>query len=82
MNARQEVLAAMLRAGYGQPVAELLLDQVERDAVASEKDTRGGSPRQGESTHRHGLPCEYPEALPCRCSDRPADVQSSWAVAR
>src|SRR5690606_34607778 len=35
----------------------------------SEKDTRGGSPQQGESTHdhRHPRPCEFPEVLPCRC---------------
>lgn len=35
----------------------------------SAKDTRGESPRTGESTHdqRHPRPCEYPELLPCQC---------------
>ncbi|WP_330349748.1 hypothetical protein [Streptomyces sp. NBC_00582] len=79
MNARAEVLAALMRAGYGAPVAERLLDQVERDALARGKDTRGSQPHKGESTHRHGLPCEYPEALPCRCAVRPADLQWPWA---
>jgi hypothetical protein len=34
----------------------------------SEKDTRGEpSPQQGESTHRHTRPCEFPTVLPCTC---------------
>lgn len=68
MSARTEVHAALMRAGYGAPGADRLLDLVEADAVArgSEKDTRGGSPQQGESTHRHTRPCEFPEVL-CTC---------------
>ncbi|MFE2747363.1 hypothetical protein ACFXKX_24045 [Streptomyces scopuliridis] len=43
-----------------------------------EKDTRGSAPHSGESTHRHALPCEYPDtrcdvclpALPVADPDR------------
>lgn len=54
--------AAIARDLLAQYDAEVL---AERDA--REKDTRGGSPRQGESTHPHPRPCEFPEVLPCRC---------------
>ncbi|GAA3527489.1 hypothetical protein [Streptomyces osmaniensis] len=69
MNARTEVHAALMRVGYGAPGADRLLDQVETDALAREKDTRGGSPQQGESTpeQRHPRPCEFPTVLPCTC---------------
>ncbi|MEV5911106.1 hypothetical protein AB0M00_19660 [Streptomyces chartreusis] len=52
--------------------------------AAEAKDTRGRKPQEGESTHRHGLPCEYPELLPCRCctNRRPSDVRDSWAGGR
>ena len=81
MSARDEVHAALMRVGYGAPAADRLLDRIEGDALAREKDTRGGSPQQGESTHRHGLPCEYPEFLPCRCPVRPAGLVEPWAGA-
>ncbi|WP_125262351.1 hypothetical protein [Streptomyces alboflavus] len=72
MSARSEVHAALLRAGYGAPGADRLLDQVEHDALVRGKDTDGGSqPLEGASTPAHRLWCEYPEALPCRCPVRP-----------
>lgn len=85
MNARTEVHAALMRAGYGAPGADRLLDQVEADAAARgrEKDTRGGSPLQGESTHLHPLPCEFPTVLPCRCPVRPTQLpEASFVRAR
>ncbi|EPH40892.1 hypothetical protein STRAU_6107 [Streptomyces aurantiacus JA 4570] len=49
-----------------------MLDQVEHDAIVREQDTDSGSqPLEGASAHAHRLPCEYPEALPCRCPVRP-----------
>ncbi|MFD9282753.1 hypothetical protein ACFWD7_36765 [Streptomyces mirabilis] len=79
MNARDEVHAALMRVGYGAPAADRLLDQIEGDALTHEKDTRGSVPQQGESTHRHALPCEYPEYLPCLCTVRLAGLQVAWA---
>ncbi|MEU2739867.1 hypothetical protein ABZ656_32045 [Streptomyces sp. NPDC007095] len=76
MSARAEVHAALMRAGYGAPNAEALIVGIERDALTSggEKDTRGVSPQQGESTHRHPRPCEFPTVLPCRCPVRPSSL--------
>ena len=84
MNARTEVHAALMRAGYGAPGADRLLDQVEADALArgSEKGTRGGSPQQGESTHRHTRPCEFPTIAPCICPRPSALPDASLARAR
>ncbi|MCX4969361.1 hypothetical protein OHA98_41790 [Streptomyces sp. NBC_00654] len=50
----------------------------------SEKDTRGGSPQQGESTHeqRHPRPCEFPTVLPCQCPRPSALPESSFIRAR
>ncbi|MFF2651502.1 hypothetical protein [Streptomyces sp. NPDC058045] len=51
------------------PIAYVLTPKAAGAAMAhpSGKDTRGGSPQQGESTHRHPRPCEFPTVLPCRC---------------
>lgn len=38
MNARSEVHAALMRAGYGSPGADRLLDRIEADAVAWAED--------------------------------------------
>lgn len=48
----------------------------------SEKDTRGGSPQQGESTHRHPRPCESPTVLPCTCPRPSALPEASFERAR
>jgi hypothetical protein len=84
VNARTEVHAALMRAGYGAPGADRLLDQIEADAVTRgrEKDTRGGSPQQGESTHRHPRPCEFPTVLPCTCPRPSALPDASFVRAR
>ncbi|MET9729276.1 hypothetical protein ABZZ79_00995 [Streptomyces sp. NPDC006458] len=84
MNARTEVHAALMRAGYGAPGADRLLDQIEADALTREKDTRGGSSQQGESTHeqRHPRPCEFPTVLPCTCPRPSALPDSAFARAR
>ncbi|MGA5489604.1 hypothetical protein ACPCK1_17830 [Streptomyces pseudogriseolus] len=84
MNARTEVHAALMRAGYGAPGADRLLDQIEADALAREKDTRGGSPQQGESTpeQRHPRPCEFPTVLPCACPRPSALPDVSFVRAR
>ncbi|MFF7171133.1 hypothetical protein [Streptomyces pseudovenezuelae] len=50
--------------------------------IAGEKDTRGGSPRQGESTHRHTRPCEFPAVLPCTCPRPGALPEASFVRAR
>ncbi|CAL9594270.1 hypothetical protein SUDANB1_05289 [Streptomyces sp. enrichment culture] len=67
-------------------VVELLNADTEAPgAVArdSEKDTRGESPLQGESTHLHPLPCEFPTVLPCRCPVRPSELpEASFVRAR
>ncbi|MCX5562762.1 hypothetical protein [Streptomyces sp. NBC_00038] len=47
-----------------------------------EQDTRGGSPQQGESTHRHPRPCEFPTVLPCRCPRPSALPEASFIRAR
>lgn len=85
MSARTEVHTALLRAGYGAPGADRLLDQVEADAVArgSEKSTPGGSqPREDEATHRHPRPCEFPTVMPCTCPRPSALSDASFARAR
>lgn len=84
MSARDEVHAALMRIGYGTPAADRLLDQIEGDALAREKDTRGGSPQQGESTHEHAhpRPCEFPTVLPCRCPRPSALPEASFIRAR
>jgi hypothetical protein len=82
MSARDEVHAALIRVGYGAPAADRLLDQVEGDALACEKDTRGESPQQGESTHRHPRPCEFPTTLPCTCPRPSALSDASFVRAR
>jgi hypothetical protein len=71
-----------MRVGYGAPGADRLLDQIEADALAREKDTRGGSPQQGESTHRHTRPCEFPAVLPCICPRPSALPDSAFVRAR
>lgn len=84
MSARTEAHAALMRAGYGASGADRLLDQIEGDALAREKGTRGGSPQQGESTHRHPhpRPCEFPTVLPCMCPRPSALPDSSFVRAR
>lgn len=50
--------------------------------IGGEKDTRGESPQQGESTHRHTRPCEFPTVLPCTCP-RPGQMpEASFVRAR
>lgn len=82
MSARGEVHAALMRVGYGTPAADRLLDQIEGDALAREKDTRGVSPQQGESTHRHPRPCEFPTVLPCLCPRPSALPEASFIRAK
>ncbi|MFD3714306.1 hypothetical protein [Streptomyces sp. NPDC058677] len=84
MTARDEVHAALMRTGYGAPAADRLLDQIEGDALDREKDTRGGSPQQGESTHeqRHPRPCEFPTVLPCTCPRPSALPDAAFVRAR
>ncbi|MCX4615746.1 hypothetical protein [Streptomyces mirabilis] len=62
MSARAEVHAALMRAGYGAPAADRLIGQIEGDALAREKDTRGESPQQGESTPEPPRPHALPES--------------------
>lgn len=91
MSART-VIEHALRAYYvdsAEPaaIARDLLAQydAERDAerrLGGEEDTRGGSPQQGESTHRHPRPCEFPTVLPCTCPRPSALPDASFARAR
>lgn len=50
--------------------------------IGGEKDTRGGPPRQGESTHRHPRPCEFPTVMPCTCPRPSALPDTAFARAR
>lgn len=65
-------------------LARNLVDKLLVEAgVAGEKDTRGeSSPQQGESTHRHPRPCEYPTVTPCSCPRPGALPDASFARAK
>ncbi|MFD9212053.1 hypothetical protein ACFVY9_02835 [Streptomyces sp. NPDC059544] len=75
---------------YSTTLAAYLVELLNADSEAtdvtardSEKDTRGVSPLQGESTHLHPLPCEFPTVLPCRCPVRPSHLpEASFVRAR
>ena len=90
MSAR-DVIVYALRVYYADSrdpdglVDKLLANyDAERDAERStgEKDTRGESPQQGESTHRHPRPCEFPTVMPCTCPRPSALPDASLARAR
>ncbi|MFG2468685.1 hypothetical protein ACGFXB_24965 [Streptomyces canus] len=91
MSART-VIAHALRVYYadsrdpsGFVDALLAKYDAERDAelrLGGEKDTRGGSPQEGGSTHRHPRPCEFPTVLPCQCPRPSALPEGSFIRAR
>jgi hypothetical protein len=72
--------AASVAASIGKQLRGMAAEMTQR---GSEKDTRGeSSPLQGESTHRHPRPCEFPTVLPCTCPRPSALPEASFIRAR